>query len=177
MSDSAVERVFVGVGANISPETNIARGLDMLGAKVRILALSMFYRTAPLGGSGQPFYINGVVKVADDLAPPALRRLCKEVEKDLGRADVTDRYAPRPLDLDILLYGMRIIRVETLTIPDPQIADRPFLAVPLHELAPGLVVPGSAISLAALARRHHSHDMEPLGPYTQGLRRLCGLAP
>jgi len=149
MVDSIAERAYVSVGANIEPERNIVAGLRLLSRRVSIVALSSFYRTAAIGRPEQGDYLNGVIALDTALEPMVLKEeVLREVEHALGRIRSEDAYAPRPLDLDILLHGNRVFHGSGMTIPDPDIAVRPFLAAGLLELNPSLVLPGDGRRLA-----------------------------
>lgn len=132
-------RVYISIGSNIDPEHNIPSALKMLGEAVRIVAISTFYKTQPVGSLDSPEFYNGVVAVDTDLSPRELKfEVLRRTEEALGRVRCEDKFAPRTIDLDILIYGEVAINEPDLVIPDPDIAARPFLAVPLMELDPGL---------------------------------------
>ena len=164
-------RAFISVGSNIEPERNVRRALRLLARAVRITGVSTFYRTAPLGRPEQEDFYNGVVEVETDIAPAELKRsVLRPVEEQLGRQRSADKYAARTIDLDVLLYDELVIDTEGLTIPDPDIAERAFLAIPLHELAPDLVLPDSGRPIRDIAAAFADHGMAPLAEYTQMLR-------
>ena len=142
------ERVYVAVGANVAPERNIADGLGLLAGRLTIAAVSTFYRTPAIGRPDQEDYLNGVVALETDLEPLALKEVLRDVERAMGRVRTDDAYAPRTLDLDILLYGNRVFNEAGLEIPDPDIATRLFLAAGLIELDPSLTLPGDSRRLA-----------------------------
>jgi len=170
-------QAFIGVGSNIDPEINIPHALDLLRQSVRITGISTFYRTPALGREDQPPFYNGVVAVDTELPPCELKFAeLRRIEERLGRWRGADRYAPRTIDLDLILYDDLVIEDEDLILPDPEIAQRAFLAVPLCELAPALVLPDgravcniveelSAQSLEALPEFSHKlHER-----FTRGL--------
>ncbi len=165
-------RAFIAIGSNIEPERNVREGLRRLSQRLRIRAVSTFYRSLPLGRPEQQPFVNGVVEVETDVPPRQLKYgVLRAVESEMGRIRTADKYAPRTLDLDILLYDARMICSPDLTLPDPEIVSRPFLAVPLAELAPEAVLPGDGRSLRAIAGRFAEHGMERLATYTEDLRR------
>jgi 2-amino-4-hydroxy-6-hydroxymethyldihydropteridine diphosphokinase len=167
----AGERVFVGVGSNIEPEENVRRALGLLAREVRVRAVSTFYRTPAIGDSGGPPFLDGVVEVSTTLPPRALKLdVLRRIEAQLGRRRGADRYAPRTIDLDLLLYGDRV-ETDGLVLPDPDIAARPFLALALFELAPALVLPGGGRALRDVVAGFVDARMEPLGPLSESLRR------
>jgi 2-amino-4-hydroxy-6-hydroxymethyldihydropteridine diphosphokinase len=162
---------FVGVGSNVDPETNVVEGLRRLGAATRLLAVSTFYRTAPLGAPGTPPFANGVVRIETELEPRELQLgLLRGIEGALGRVRGPDRNAPRTLDLDLLLHGDAVVREPDLALPAPELLERPFVALPLLELAPGLRLPGDGRTLADVTRGMSAAGMEPLPELTRRLR-------
>lgn len=170
--------VFLSVGSNIRPEENVRRALLFLSREVPLEAVSTFYVTAPLERPDQPAFYNGVVRGRTPLPPTVLKfQVLRDIEARLGRRREADRYAPRPIDLDILLYGDWVVESEDLVIPDPEIAQRPFLAVPLYELAPDLVLPGSGRPLREIALAFFPHSMQALPEYTELLRKEIVYGP
>ncbi len=168
-----MEAVFIGVGSNIDPEKNIRMALLLLEREIRIVAISTFYWTEPAGPPDQPFFFNGVLKAETDLCPEELKHsVLRKVEALVGRQRSNDKYAPRTIDLDILLYGNLVRSDEGLVIPDPDIADRPFLAIPVSELAPDLVLPGAGICLGDIAATHARGKMQPLDEFSGQLKEL-----
>jgi 2-amino-4-hydroxy-6-hydroxymethyldihydropteridine diphosphokinase len=150
---------YIGLGSNVSPQANIPRALELLSQAVRLSALSTFYRTAPVGPSGQPPFVNGVAQVRTDLPPRPLKfEVLRRIEAALGRRRGPDKYAPRPIDLDVLLYGDLIVDEPDLVLPDPDLRTRPFLAAALLELAPAMVLPVAG------------SPGEPLAEFSRGLR-------
>jgi 2-amino-4-hydroxy-6-hydroxymethyldihydropteridine diphosphokinase len=168
------ERVFVGVGSNIEPEENVRRALGLLARQVRVRAVSTFYRTPAIGERDGPPFFNGVVEVSTSLPPRALKLdVLRRIEAQLGRRRGPDPNAPRPIDLDLVLYGDRVEPVEKdgLVLPDPDIVRRPFLALALFELAPGLVLPDSRRALRDVMAGLVDARMAPLGSFSESLRR------
>jgi 2-amino-4-hydroxy-6-hydroxymethyldihydropteridine diphosphokinase len=162
-------RVFVAVGSNLDPEENVTRALRLLETEVGIRGVSTFYRTPALGRPEDPPYVNGVIEVGDSLGPRELKQLLRRVEEVLGRERVADRYAPRSMDLDLLIYGDQESS-SGVTLPHPDIRERPFVAFPLLELAPDLTLPDSRTELRSLASSLASYPMEPLRDFTSRLR-------
>lgn len=165
-------RAFIAVGSNVEPEQNVRDGLRTLSQRLRIRGVSTFYRSLPLGRPEQPPFINGVVEVHTDVPPQQLKYdVLRAVELAMGRVRTADKCAARTLDLDLILYDEVVIRSADLILPDPEIVSRPFLAVPLAELAPDAVLPGDGRSLRSIANRFAKHHMERLDAYTKQLRR------
>jgi 2-amino-4-hydroxy-6-hydroxymethyldihydropteridine diphosphokinase len=138
-----VSDVYLGLGSNLGDREGYLRAaLDLLVAsgEVTIQAISSLYETAPMEIADQPAFLNTVAAIRTPLSPCALLRLLKETERTVGRVERV-RFGPREVDLDILLYGDQALVSDDLTIPHPRLATRAFALVPLHELAPGLVLP------------------------------------
>ncbi len=173
MADAETVRAFVAVGSNIDPEVNIVRALDLLMERVRVTATSKFYRTAPIGRPQQAEYANGVWSIETDVGPHGLKNgMLRPIEARLGRGRSSDKYAPRQIDLDVVLYNDAVIDGPDLVLPDPDIRRRAFLVVPLLELAPEMVLPDTRESLASLAAARKPHGMEALEELTQRMRRM-----
>jgi len=120
--------VCLGIGSNIDPETNLPKALNLLVESVTVLAISTHYRTAPLAGRAeQADYINGVWQIETERSCENLKMVLQEIETACGRVRSEDKYASRPIDLDILAHGDFI---------DEDIFTRPFLTFPLMELNP-----------------------------------------
>lgn len=164
-------RAFIGIGSNIAPEENIFKALRRLAARERLTALSTFYRSKPLDRPEQPPFINGVAALDTHTSPMDLKQtVLRPIEAGIGRVRTADKYAPRPVDLDVLLYGDCVMSEPGLVLPDPEIVSRPFLAVPLAELAPDLPLPGEGKTIREIAAAFANHDMTPLAAYTQKVR-------
>jgi 2-amino-4-hydroxy-6-hydroxymethyldihydropteridine diphosphokinase len=165
-----VTEACVAVGSNIEPERSIAGALVLLRAKVDLRALSTFYRTAPLGSPGAPPFINGAARIETDLSARELKLgVLRGIEEALGRVRGSDRNAPRTIDLDLIWFGGQVIAEPDLVIPDPEILTRAFIALPLAELMPGLVLPGG-VPLEEIAEALPLGDMTPLEALTKRLR-------
>ena len=166
-----MNEVYIGIGSNMDPERHVPAALRLLGEKMHIAALSTFYRTTPLGPAGSPAFYNGVAGILTGISARELKfKVLRGIEESLGRRRGPDRNAPRPIDLDILWYGGAAIEEPDLVIPDPDILTRAFVAVPLHELAPGIVMPGSGLRLADVAGALPRADMKPLESFTSMLK-------
>lgn len=164
-------RVFVSVGSNISPEANIPKALRLLAAKVPIVGISRFFLTEALGVDGPTFY-NGVIEIDTRLHPRDLKyQVLREIENAVGRIRGPDKYAPRPIDLDVIVYGDSIIDDPDLKIPDPDILQRPFLAVPLCDLAPNMLLAGINRVPAEIISAEDGANMTVLADFTRSLRK------
>jgi len=163
--------VFIGVGANLEPEMNIEAAIGALSQEVRITAISTFYRTEPIGSTVQPSYINGVLQALTHYSPRALKfQILRKIEADRGRVRTEDRYAARPIDLDMLLYDDVVIQAEGLELPDPEVRERPFLAAGICEIAPQLLWPGTGEAIAQWASEALRAELRPDHAFTQRLK-------
>ncbi len=163
-------RVFVSFGSNIHPVENVREALHRLAANLRVIAISTVYRTEPEDRPDQDPYYNGVVEAETDIPPRELKRLLREIEKDLGRKRSADKYAARTIDLDLILYEDLQVADDDLVLPDPLIRKRPFLAHPLYELAPDLDIPGAG-PIRTIAAGLPRAGMTPLPEYTAELKK------
>ena len=149
--------VLIAFGANIDPLPNLWRGLLALHERVGIAAVSTVYRTPPLPdpevADTGPDFLNGAVRVESRQDPFALKKMLRSIEAELHRVRGPWRNAPRTLDLDIVLLGGQVLQTEELLLPDPDLLHRPFLAIPLAELAPDLWHPLEGQTLAQIAAR------------------------
>lgn len=165
-------RAFVSAGSNIDPGENIRKALIELAQHVRILGISTVYLTEPEGRPTQPKFYNCVVEVDSRMPPEDLKyKVLRRIEESLGRKRNDDKYAERTIDLDLILYGDLVINTDAIRLPDPQILVRPFIAIPLKELSPGLVLPGLNVSVDDVAGSLRVSEMRPLVSYTESLRR------
>jgi 2-amino-4-hydroxy-6-hydroxymethyldihydropteridine diphosphokinase len=171
MADDVPIRVLVAVGSNVEPEQNIAAALEMLALHARLTGVSTFYRTAPLNRPEQPPFLNGVVRMETHLPARALKfDVLRTIERRLGRVRTEDAFAPRTIDLDIALYGSTVIDEPGLRVPDPDIRQRPFLAIPLLELEPDLALPDTGEALASLVQPEWAFSITPAAALTEQLR-------
>ena len=165
-------RAFVSIGSNIDPETNVKNALLRLAKEVGIRAISTVYLTEPIGPPGQPPFYNCVIEIKTDLPPGELKhRILRRIEKELGRKRGSDKFDARTIDLDLILYDDLVITEEDLILPDPDIVRRPYLAIALHELAPGLVLPGTGQRIRDVVSRLTRKGMTELSRYTEHLRK------
>ena len=134
--------VFLGLGSNLgNRQKNLDLALDLLSQRMQIKKMSSVYETDPVGNTEQPRFLNLVCQVNTMLAPKELLTLVKGIELKLGRVPSNTVNAPRIIDIDILLYGDKIMKLKKLTIPHPRLVERAFVLVPLAEIAPDAVHP------------------------------------
>jgi 2-amino-4-hydroxy-6-hydroxymethyldihydropteridine diphosphokinase len=135
---------FVGLGSNLDqPVSQVQDAFSELDAlpDTRLLGRSPLYRSAPLGPPGQPDYVNAAAMLETRLTPHALLDLLQGIERRHGRLR-GERWGPRSLDLDLLLFADRRIDSRRLQVPHPEISRRPFVLIPLYDIAPDLSLPG-----------------------------------
>jgi 2-amino-4-hydroxy-6-hydroxymethyldihydropteridine diphosphokinase len=150
--------VFIALGGNLGDrKNNLARALAALSRMGIVLtAASSVYETEPWGPVKQSPYLNQVVRARTKLPPHALLRALRWVERSLGRDRSREqRFGPRTMDLDLLVYEGARRNTKVLQLPHPRMLQRPFVLVPLAEIAPALSVNGITVR-AALARAGHS---------------------
>ena len=129
--------VYLGLGSNLgNREANLRMGLRLMEPLCRPEEVSSLYETSPIGVEGQPPFYNAACRITTGLEAEALLRLLQRIEFEVGRRPGGQRWGPRPLDLDILLYGDLVLEAPDLVLPHPRLAERPFVLVPLAEIAP-----------------------------------------
>jgi len=170
-----MERVYISVGSNIEPLVNVVAAIEALSTRIEITGVSTFYESPAIDSfgkpSGQATFVNGVVRARTDIPPRELKfGVLRAIEEELGRVRTSDKFAPRTVDLDIIVYGDQIVSDSDLVIPDFDIATRPFLAVPLLELEPDIRLPGSDVNLRDAAYEMDKHLLTPLVEFSRRLR-------
>ncbi|EPQ9489567.1 2-amino-4-hydroxy-6-hydroxymethyldihydropteridine diphosphokinase [Escherichia coli] len=135
---------YIAIGSNLaSPLEQVNAALKAIDdiPESRILAVSSFYRTPPLGPQDQPDYLNAAVALETSLTAEELLNHTQRIELQQGRVRKAERWGPRTLDLDIMLFGNETINTERLTVPHYDMKNRGFMLWPLFEIAPKLVFP------------------------------------
>ncbi len=138
----------LGLGSNIGDKaSNIDAAIEMIAAHgdVRVVAISRKYRSPPWGDLDQDWFVNACAGVDTELSPRELLARCQQVETEMGRVRLR-KWGPRIIDVDILTYGNQTIREPDLIVPHPLIAERPFVLIPLADIAPNLIIDGRPIS-------------------------------
>ena len=153
--------VFVAAGSNVEPVVNLRRALAMLRAAYPGLRTSRAWRNAAVGFEGDDF-INLVVGFETGEPLPGVIERLHEIEAACGRARDAPRWAPRSMDLDVLLYGNRVSRQPGLTLPRPDLVRRAYMLGPIAELAPGLHHPTLGVTMRELWERFDrtAHPMQ-----------------
>ena len=157
-NDRTSHRAFIALGSNIDPQRHLPLAVARLGTLGSVVAVSGVYESPPVDGSSQPHYLNAAVLLSTSLTAD---QLCREalpaIESELGRVrDSADRYAPRTIDLDLALFDDLVLTIDHRRIPDPEIPERAFLAIPLAELCEQQVVATLRRTLGELAAPHRT---------------------
>jgi 2-amino-4-hydroxy-6-hydroxymethyldihydropteridine diphosphokinase len=168
MSDMVKPRrtnlAYLSLGSNIEPEHNLPAAVAYLAQFGRVRAVSTVWETLPVGFADQPNFLNAAVLLETRLSAQALRQeAIATIEAALGRVRTENKNAPRTIDIDIMLFNCDILQAGHRRIPDPEILERPFVAIPLAEIAPDYIHPESDQTLRDIARR--------FDPTTESMRR------
>jgi len=124
-------QAVISLGSNIQPGKNIPEARKKIGAMVRVLSESNFVTTQPIGRPGQPDFINGVMRVETGVDLEELKQFLKHIEKELGRVRTRDRYSPRTIDLDVVVWNGRVV--------DRNVKTRGFLKKAVREVWPEVI--------------------------------------
>ncbi|MEM0212627.1 MAG: 2-amino-4-hydroxy-6-hydroxymethyldihydropteridine diphosphokinase, partial [Candidatus Methanomethylicia archaeon] len=157
------------------PEDNVRKSLIYLRDKFKVTKISTVYLTKAIPPN-QPDYYNCVVEIKTNLDPFYIKYVLRKIEEKLGRVRSENKYMPRTIDLDLLLYGNLVINSDELIIPNPEIL-RPFVIIPLYELNEDLVIPNINKSLKEIIKSVNGDDMKPLNDYTEELRKEVLISP
>ncbi len=164
-------RAFVAIGSNIEPEKNVKKAIRLLTLKTQFIRISTVYLTEPEGRPEQSPFYNLVVEVETEMSPKEFKfGVLRTIEGNLGRIRTGDKYAPRTIDLDLILYDDLTLQTNDLTLPDPEILSRPFLAFPLDELSPDLVLPGTVLTIKQVLAGLSRARMKPMDGFTKLLK-------
>jgi len=131
--NSKLNEVIIGIGSNINPKTNIKKTKELISTKAKILKISSFIETVPLGVKKQNNFINGSILITTDMNKNALEFWLRNLEDKLGRMRTLNKYGPRTIDLDILVWNGEVV--------DGDVYKRSFLRSSIEELLPDLKLP------------------------------------
>jgi 2-amino-4-hydroxy-6-hydroxymethyldihydropteridine diphosphokinase len=148
-----VNTAYLGLGSNLGDRRqHLAEAVRRLhaGPALQVVKISSVYESSPVGVTAQPDFLNLVVQVATAHVPHELLAECQRIETDLGRVR-RERWGPRTIDIDLLLYGDARINDGSLTVPHPRMRERSFVLAPWSEIAPGMKLDGKTISELATA--------------------------
>ncbi len=148
MSGPQRETAYLSLGGNLGdPAASMGAALRMLDAdpQTTVVSVSSLYRTPPWGKTDQPDFLNAAAEVSTGLSPRGLLDLCLEAERKLKRVR-EERWGPRLIDIDILVFGDRSVHESGLDVPHPRMLERAFVLVPFAEIAPDFSVDGKRLS-------------------------------
>ncbi|UDI79116.1 2-amino-4-hydroxy-6-hydroxymethyldihydropteridine diphosphokinase [Staphylococcus taiwanensis] len=147
-------KAYLGLGSNIGDRAQqLQEAIEIIDSMEDIVVtqISPIYETAPVGYTEQPNFLNLCLEIETELEPQTLLNRCLETEQRLHRVrDI--RWGPRTLDVDILLYGDRIIEKDNLEIPHPRMSERAFVLTPLNDIAPKQIEPRSKKTISDLVK-------------------------
>jgi 2-amino-4-hydroxy-6-hydroxymethyldihydropteridine diphosphokinase len=160
-----MSRAFVAIGSNFNATENYAAALRELRLVTQIIGISTVYETNYLRPDGTvsdtEFFLNGVVAIETPFDPLEFKNnVLRTIEKNLGRTRDGAKNAPRTIDLDLVLYANLVVQSPELTLPSPDIRHRDFVAVPLLELEPNLILPDTLEKLADLTAQTKNTHMK-----------------
>ena len=156
--------VFVGLGSNLDdPRRQLEQAFSALDSipDTHCRRRSRLYRSAPMGPADQPDYLNAVAELETELEPLDLLAALQAIEQAQGRVRNGERWGPRTLDLDILLFANQCIDQPALRVPHPGLAQRAFVLYPLYEIAGDIEIPGLG-PLSGLLKHCSSEELELL---------------
>lgn len=156
------KRVLLGIGTNLGDKkANLEKAVQNIRGieGVEVTAVSSFYATAPWGKTDQDEFLNGVVEIETDIPPLELLKKLQEIEIKMGR-ERKEKWGPRNIDIDILLYGEEVMDLEELKVPHPYMRERLFVLVPLNEIRPDLVFPDDGAKIGEVLVNALAHEKE-----------------
>lgn len=155
---------YIGIGSNlddpVSQVKDAFEDLDAIPDSI-LVARSSLYSSKPMGPEDQPDYVNAVVALDTLLSAESLLRELQNIEDLHGREHSGDRWGPRTLDLDLLMYGKKQINTDALTVPHAGMHERDFVLIPLAEIAGNISIPGRG-QLSSLISQCESHSLKKL---------------
>ncbi len=151
--------IALGLGSNVgNREDYIRRAIDALSEEFSVTKVSEIYETKAWGEENQADFLNACLIAETDKSPEEVLDIIKQIENHLGRTK-TYRWGPREIDIDILLYDDKQISSQRLSVPHPQLANRAFVLLPVAQIAPALIDPGSGRTVAELAESYQKTDV------------------
>ncbi|MEO0496515.1 MAG: 2-amino-4-hydroxy-6-hydroxymethyldihydropteridine diphosphokinase [Pseudomonadota bacterium] len=160
---------WLGIGANIGdPKSQMAEAIGLLDGHdaISLVDVAPLYKTPPWGKTDQPFFLNSALSISSAMEPLELLDVMKSIERDLDRRP-GERWGPRPIDLDILAWEGGAFDHERLQVPHPRAHERAFVLVPLSDIAPRLVLAGSAVAALAASVDRTGVSLAAIGGWHQ----------
>ncbi|HEY6837894.1 MAG TPA: 2-amino-4-hydroxy-6-hydroxymethyldihydropteridine diphosphokinase [Geobacteraceae bacterium] len=149
-----LNEAYLSLGSNIEPEANLPAAVRELARFGRIVRVSSVWESPPEGFADQPHFLNAALLLETHLPAAELKeRAIAAIEARLGRQRSANRNAPRTIDIDIMLFNHECLTIGSRTIPDAEVLERPFVAIPLAEIAPAYRHPVTGETLAVIASR------------------------
>ena len=145
--DAADFDCIIALGSNLGDKTdNIDQAIELLGqgGDIRVVRRSRNFATDPWGKLDQDWFVNACIAVATKLSPRELLVRCKDIEGRMGRV-ATEKWGPRVIDLDLLIYRDSVLREPDLVLPHPHMGERAFVLAPLMDIAPHIIVQGKSV--------------------------------
>ena len=147
-----MNKAYLSLGSNIEPERHLPEAVKRLAQYGQVRAASTVWETEPLGFADQPNFLNAVVLLETPLSAQALRaEALPALEAALGRVRTENKNAPRTIDIDLLLFNREVLQLGKRHIPNPEVQERPFVAIPLAEIAPDYIHPETGQTLRQMA--------------------------
>jgi 2-amino-4-hydroxy-6-hydroxymethyldihydropteridine diphosphokinase len=163
------------LGSNIEPQKNIQAAVAMLAAQSRLIAVSSVWETRPIGLPNQPNFLNLSAIIQTELTAEKLKhQTLTNIENKLGRTRRGNKFGPRTIDIDIMLFNNNILKAGKQSIPNDEVLERPFVAITLAEIAPDYIHPVTGQSLKEIAQNFmiSPNEMNPCPKISTALLRF-----
>jgi 2-amino-4-hydroxy-6-hydroxymethyldihydropteridine diphosphokinase len=145
---------YLSLGSNIDPEINIEAAIRMLSDMTQLVAVSSVWETKPVGFMEQPSFLNAAIIVKTELNAQQLKQCVLDmIEQELGRVRQADKNGPRTIDIDIMLFNQQVLRYGRRRVPDAELLNRAFVAIPMAEISPDYEHPETGQTLHEIAQR------------------------
>jgi 2-amino-4-hydroxy-6-hydroxymethyldihydropteridine diphosphokinase len=157
-------RAYIGIGSNLNdPVAQVKEAIEELGVLPDTILVdrSSLYSSKPMGPQDQPDYVNAVVAIDTLLSPGDLLQRLQRIEELQGRERGGEQWGPRIIDMDLLMYGRKVIDTDELKVPHPGMHERDFVIIPLAEIAGNVSIPGHGV-LTTLINKVENHSLKKL---------------
>ncbi len=153
MREILTKTAFISIGSNIDPDIHLPRAVKKLIVLGAPILVSPAFQNPSIGSKPGPDFLNAAASIETSFSPMEIRAQLRQIEYELGRVRTADRFAPRTMDLDLCLLGDTILDLPEFTLPDPDLLDRPHLAIPMAALDPDFIHPITQERLSDIAKR------------------------